>query len=583
MKPDNLSADRLEAFLEYARCEAAGGKTLAAFKMLDYASRNASGLSAVAVRMAYADVAVIAADYEKAVQWLREAIERGDQWATGGARTESSKQEFQSRLAQWNPLSAFLEQRLRNLEFKAAEDQWGQGYAWYLFAQKSRRADHPLARDFTDSSALYPGKGAGRAKVPGADFEDALWLYTQLIENEPETVFAEAARLYSAVCMIHLGRTDDAEKALDHFIKSSALGLYRGEAFLTLGDLYFQAQWDPDQARRQYEAGLSWCRQAAAVKQGSRFYAVPERAREPSRAPDVWQSMNEGGVIEPETVPPGAVVNRRTADWYLDWLQSEFLYRLGFLDALEGEWNRARSQWVKITNHDGLLEQAQARRYFNALRRLEGAAKNRYFVGTDEENEKIGGRIKQVIWWADFLHLRGQWAAAESLYRRLYTTAAFRDDDVIAARTGLGLILAMNLAAARGQPGQAEARNQRTIEFGEQLLKRFPYAPASAYVSFMIGHTWGIGKDMEYAEAIECYRRTYTRYPESRHARPARFFRIFKGLRYHNIAKYEPLVEEYARDYPERPEVDLLRQRIEEMYAEREVMEELLQKQRGGR
>jgi tetratricopeptide (TPR) repeat protein len=556
MKPDNLSADRLEAFLEYARCEAAGGKTLAAFKMLDYASRNASGLSAVAVRMAYADVAVIAADYEKAVQWLREAIERGDQWATGGARTESSKQEFQSRLAQWNPLSAFLEQRLRNLEFKAAEDQWGQGYAWYLFAQKSRRADHPLARDFTDSSALYPGKGAGRAKVPGADFEDALWLYTQLIENEPETVFAEAARLYSAVCMIHLGRTDDAEKALDRFIKSSALGLYRGEAFLTLGDLYFQAQWDPDQARRQYETGLSWCRQAAAVKQGSRFYAVPERAREPSRAPDVWQSMNEGGVIEPETVPPGAVVNRRTADWYLDWLQSEFLYRLGFLDALEGEWNRARSQWVKITNHDGLLEQAQARRYFNALRRLEGAAKKGYFVGHEEDNERINSRVKNALWWADFLHMRERFVAAESLYRRLYTAAVARHDGPVAARAGLGVMLRY-YGDAHATEMQMHRHYARARSLGEDILAKFSRAPAAAYVAYMVASCWDTIKDPDYSDAISAYRRVYRNYPESRHAKFARFYELVCAINVapkSELGKFDNAIRRFERDFPNRKE-----------------------------
>lgn len=204
-----------------------------------------------------------------------------------------------------------------------------------------------------------------------------------------------------------------------------------------------------------------------------------------------------------------------------------------------------------------------ASEYFNTLRRLEGAARNGYFVGQDEENARISDRVKPALWWADLHHLREEFEVAESLYRRLYSGAAARHDATLAARAGLGIMFVLN-ADTRGPPQEARVQLSLAREMGEQVLERFSRAPAAGYVAFMIAHSWDYGPNRDYAEAAAAYRRCYRDHPRSRHARPARFYEIFKGMNPQSVAEYAPLVRRYAQDFPDRPETGFLQQRLEE-------------------
>jgi hypothetical protein len=98
----------------------------------------------------------------------------------------------------------------------------------------------------------------------------------------------EAAGLYRTVSLVHLGRAPEAERALKTFVSAAPLGLYRGEAMMVLGDIALQARWSPTTARRHYQDALDWCERAKAIREGARLYAVPNKARAPSRAPQKW-------------------------------------------------------------------------------------------------------------------------------------------------------------------------------------------------------------------------------------------------------------------------------------------------------
>jgi tetratricopeptide (TPR) repeat protein len=558
LRPENLDPQRLEAFLEYARCEAAGGRTLAAFRALDYAKQNTTGLRAALVRIAYADVAEMAPEYSKAMEWLREALDIGNRWANPPAISETERSKPPEGAELWPPLRNAIEQRLEALEFKAAMRKWGPGYVWDLYARKAWNPDRSPARDFTDTSNIYPGKGAGRANVATEDLADAVEMYDYLIEKHPETVYAEAAKLYRAICLAHMGSSREAERDLRKFISESALGLYRGEAMLTLGDIELQGNWRPRQAGEWYLQALDWCRQAVSVRSGARLYAVPEKAAEPAAAPDDWQKMGNGGVIKPGRIPPGAVVNRLTAEWYLDWLQAELLFRLGFLDALAGDWDTALTYWRKIAEHDELLKRAQEKRYYNTLRRLEGAAKNGYFLGQAEENARIGARTKPALWWADFLHLRKRFEASGSLYARLFSAANGRNDATVAARAALGMMLAYDAEANEKRRGESRQLKARVGEIGKMALERFPRAPAAPYIAFMIGWSTHLGTAEGKDAASAAFRRAHEKYPNSRHALEARFRSIFTLMQLDNEEEWRPILEEFRRDHPDSVHIQML-------------------------
>ncbi len=570
MRPENLLPNRFEAFLEHARGEILSGHPMAAYRMLDYARENVRGLGAVLVRIAYADVVEQAPDYDKAMAWLREAIEHGDRWARPFRESESEPALPPPPGAErWPPLRAVLLSRVEALRFLATAEAWGRDYAHYLYAQNARHADHPLARDLSDIARLYPGAEPRRALIPGADYVKALEHYEQLIAEAPETVFAEAARLYRVFCLVRMDRSAEAERDLENFVVSAPLGLYRGEAWLTLGDLMLQERWNPEAAGRCYARALAWCERAEAVREGTRLYAVTEKAQTPAQAPHAWQTMAPSGVITRASIPPGAVVNRLTAHWYLNWLRSELCFRMGFLASLAGDWNAAIEDWQRVASHDPLLDQAQRQRHFNTLRRLKVASANRFLIGRDEGNQRISNRLKPAVWWADFLHMREQFEASESLYQRLYRAAGDRNDGVVAARAALGIMLRYHGESGR-RAGQADQMLARGRAIGHEVLSRFPRAPAAPYVAFMIAFSTPCGNDRGAAEAAEGFRRLRELYPGSRHVAEARFWEIFLTLNHRTLEQHLPAIEQFRRDYAKSSwvkhlddEVEFLRRRLE--------------------
>jgi hypothetical protein len=202
LSPGNIAPEKLEAFLEYARLEAVTGNPLSAFRALDYARERAQGLGAPLVRVACADVVELVPDYVKSMDWLREALEAGDRAMRPRSESAGAAPVAPPGADRWPPLRRAIERRISALEFKATAQRWGPEYAYYLAAQRVRRPDHPLARDFTDTTRLYPGNAAGRARIDGVDFERALALYDRLIAEAPDTVYGEAGQLYRAYCLI---------------------------------------------------------------------------------------------------------------------------------------------------------------------------------------------------------------------------------------------------------------------------------------------------------------------------------------------------------------------------------------------
>ncbi len=546
---DNLRPNYIEAFLEHARSEALAGYPLAAFRALDFARTRTEGLAAVLVRVAYADCVAFAHDYEKALEWLKEARTLGDRWANPPSVSEGSRAARPSGAERWPQLRALIGRRIERMRFLAASDKWGDDYALYLFAQEAANATHALFRDLTDIARVYPQAGAGRTRVPGADFEMALALYDLLAGEHSGTAFAEAAGFERALCLAHLGHPREALSALEQFVAEAPLGLYRGDALLAQGDLALQTYWNPEEARRRYNQTLEWCDRAESLREGARLYAVPEKAASITAPPAGWHSLDKHGILRVQSFTPGTVVNQLSAPWHLNRLRSETLFRLGFLDALDGKWSLAAEQWRKVATYDPVLAKAQDKRYFNSLRRLEQAASKGYFVGHDEEARGIPPRLRPALLWADFLHMREMSEAATSLYNRLYQAADARGDGTVATRAALGLLLRWYAEAGRDSKGQAETL-ARATKLGETVLAKYPSAPAAAYVALMCAKSTPCPTIQERPALAKVFGRVSARWPRSRHVAEARYWVIYLTVLPENAVESLPAIERYRKDFP---------------------------------
>lgn len=544
LNPVNLKSPRIEGFIEGALAQAALNKSLNAYKLLDYAKEHAEGIPGILTRVALADMVEPVPDIDKALAYLKEAVSYGDKWfrrtviSEGAGESEPPKPGHE----EWQKLRPEILARINQLERLQRIEKWGLDYVLYLEAQEARKSSDPFATDFCSLRLLYPGIERYRNKPsPDADYKSALEKYDCILQEFPEGVFAEAAGLYRCICLAKLGQVEEAGKGLDEFYKKNPDGLYRGEALKLLGDLWLQDGWDIKKASSYYEAALEWCKKIGEKTRTARLYAVPDKCSEPARAPDDWQKMDEFGIISRNKIPSGAVVNRVTVKWYLDWLEEECEFTLGYLCAVDNKWDEASKHFEGGVQFDPLLQTAQNEGYLSVITRLRGACKKGAFVGEAEENRGFLGKKRVAIMWADLLYLREFFEQAESLYERLYQVAVSRHEAEVAARAGLGLIL---VASQQNDMETAQ-------KIGKEVTERWPRSSCSPYVLMLCGLACDSGPDCDYTEALKYFRQVYSRYPNSPRAEWARFEEIFRGINSKNLDSRRNWIDKFKKDYPQ--------------------------------
>jgi len=128
-----------------------------------------------------------------------------------------------------------LEGLLREAQRLAEMDLYGEDFVRYRDAERLRRAE---------------GKHAAAREI-----------YLEIIQKWPESIYAEASRLYAAQCLVALGKTDEAKQELAAFRTSDPYGLYRGEAVLEMGRIALEYDLAPQAARGCFLLLETWLRE----------------------------------------------------------------------------------------------------------------------------------------------------------------------------------------------------------------------------------------------------------------------------------------------------------------------------------
>lgn len=220
------------------------------------------------------------------------------------------------------------------------------------------------------------------------------------------------------------------------------------------------------------------------------------------------------------------MVNRLTAPWYLDRLEAELRYRLGFLESLAGDWEKAMEHWRKVIEHDPLLALADRERYFHTLSRLESAAENRRFVGEAEENDRIPKRSQPCIAWADFLLLREEFDLAASLYDRIRIDAERNRDAETCVRAAVGQIL-VEATRYLQDPGDSY-RLRQAATMAATTADQHPSAASSPYLIFLSAHYWPIESEDDFRKSMESLSQVIKKYPRHPRAAEAQYWYIAK-------------------------------------------------------
>jgi len=393
--PEKLQETVLPAYLERTRCLAADARIREAVKALDYAKEKTQGHQRACVFAAYADMHGIAAEWEVAVKQYQAALSYGDTYYTR-KKTKESVEEVLGPVVPgtdtWKkthrpPIEASLRHAQRQHEIQA----YGEGFA-----------------DYRDARTAHFDK----------KYQEAIAQYNTLTKKHAGTVYAEAAQFYRAQCQAAAGNPQEAITALEAFIKSAPLGLYRGEALYETGRLLLE-QGDVEKAEHAFNQTLEWITKVRTQSMDLKLYAIPQKAQKIAAPPAAAQTMSADYDLKPVTITPSMVINRHTAPWYLTSLEWDSRYYLGFIAFYRGKHDDALAQFTKAFEMNPDMQRQFHGTLGNFHRRLQIACRVQFLLARPEELKAFRSEEKLRFMLADFYALWEKWEPAERLYREV--------------------------------------------------------------------------------------------------------------------------------------------------------------------
>ncbi|MDF3131241.1 hypothetical protein P0Y35_18700 [Kiritimatiellaeota bacterium B1221] len=295
--PENFIWPFAKGYIEAARVCAQSGQAFDAVRRLNILTQKSSGLAKVSSLRALSLIVAEQPDIPKAITFEENALNTGKVFFTRKkisytAGLEEPKLGFE----QWKLIKPKIEERILLLRRLRDVEQFGLDYVLYSEAQTLRRSSHKQALNFTDIGTAF-GLKSSQTPLADADFTAARQKYHEIMDLFPEGIYSDASRLYAAVCLVHMGRPQDAIKELEKFYKFNPEGLYRGEALKLLGDIYLMNQWDTRNAQEAYKRTIQW---AQSIQEKNRIldtYVVPEKSKTISKPPENLRAMENGTKI----------------------------------------------------------------------------------------------------------------------------------------------------------------------------------------------------------------------------------------------------------------------------------------------
>ncbi|MDO4569779.1 MAG: hypothetical protein Q4D38_05300 [Planctomycetia bacterium] len=260
-----------------------------------------------------------------------------------------------------------------------------------------------------------------REKHFAEDFLSAYWLYEKLINDYPDTVYAEAARCYRIVLLTKfsdipnlekvpdllkskqkqlsdlrmklnaarkqknsdnvqkyqaemsdltafialasalptgLSALQKAEKEAELFIASDATGLYRGEVMLEIGLAWLNTFVEPEKAEKWLERSWDWFEKVRHLDTRLDQFQVPDKAAQVSQPPQTERVQDTvWHNITYAKLKPGELFNRRECSWYATSKEKVAVSWLGLIAYAREDYPRAKKIWETLYTLDSHFKQ----------------------------------------------------------------------------------------------------------------------------------------------------------------------------------------------------------------------------------
>jgi len=212
---DAYNPDHADCYLVAGDALLALGKPYDALVIFDWMAGKADGVPLIRAAEGCGRALLARKEFQKAVESFRFAI--------GYARAYCYEEK---------DLIRRLEGLLREAQRLAEMDLYGEDFVRYRDAERLRRAG---------------GKHAAAREI-----------YLEIIQKWPESIYAEASRLYAAQCLVAIGKIPEAKQELSAFRASDPYGLYRGEAALEMGRIALEYDLAPQAAKGCFLLLQTW-------------------------------------------------------------------------------------------------------------------------------------------------------------------------------------------------------------------------------------------------------------------------------------------------------------------------------------
>jgi len=243
------------------------------------------------------------------------------------------------------------------------------------------------------------------------DIAAAREIYLEIIQKWPESVYAEASRLYAAQCLVALGKIPEAKQKLAAFRASDPYGLYRGEAVLEMGRIALEYDLAPQAARGCFLLLETWLKEVQdKTPLNIEKLAVREAAEKVTTPPAKEKYTDFWGNVKKNAIQPGQLVNRKTCPWYLDDLKEQMAMYLGFLAFVEGKKDEALAWYAKILECDPMTRRMDTSGTANDYSRLKWGAEHGYLYAYPQELALFKDpRHRLGVLLCDFYYVTERW------------------------------------------------------------------------------------------------------------------------------------------------------------------------------
>ena len=375
---DAYNPDHADCYLVAGDALLALGKPYDALVIFDWMAGKADGVPLVRAAEGCGRAFLARKEFQKAIECFRFAIGYAQQCAYDQGA-----------------LIGRLKGLLRDAQRLAEMDLYGEDFVRYRDAERLRRVE---------------GKHAAAREV-----------YLEIIQKWPESIYAEASRLYAAQCLVAMGKIVEAKQELAAFRASDPYGLYRGEAVLEMGRIALEYDLAPQAARGCFLLLETWLREVQdKTPLNIEKLAVRKAAEKVTTPPAKEKYTDFWGNVKKNAIQPGQLVNRKTCPWYLDDLKEQMAMYLGFLAFVEGKKDEALAWYKKILECDPATRRLETSGEASDYGRLVGGLSQGYFMA-DPTALALYKSPKQwlAVLLSDFLYVTQRWDEAEKVAYRL--------------------------------------------------------------------------------------------------------------------------------------------------------------------